>query len=168
MQQVEVKSLHNKGDRVSEGLESLPSLLRFEPKSRRGYRSWLRREASTMRIGSALPERTPYQLQYLALFDFDFPDWKDIPEVPNSDSRRGTPSKVMGGVDTSALLYGKMSSCTLLPLYGSLRRTTTRALRSIGTVMTPMSSIFLISKLRLWTGKIRVSKNESSQVNGLT
>lgn len=107
LEEIDVTWLYSKNDKISYGLESLSSLLRFEPKSHNGYRNWLRLEAAKGLIGSALPERTPYQLQYLALFDFAFPDWKDIPLVTNEEWRMGAPSQVMGEVETTALLYGK-------------------------------------------------------------
>ncbi|MCA9357967.1 hypothetical protein KC902_01765 [Candidatus Kaiserbacteria bacterium] len=105
LQEVNVKSLQNKSDRVQQGLESLPSLLRYEP----GHygTKWLRREATKEVIEPALPSKTPYQLQYLVLFGFDFPKWEDIPLVPSEDERFGNHFKVIGEVESVALLYGK-------------------------------------------------------------
>lgn len=102
---VDVKSLHNKSDRVPYGLESLPSLLRYEP----GHygTKWLRREAAKEVIEPTLPSKTPYQLQYLALFGFSFPKREDIPLVPSEDERFKDHLKVMGEVESAALLYGK-------------------------------------------------------------
>ena len=100
-----MKTLHNKSDEVPFGLESLSSLLRYEP----GHygTKWLRLEAEKWIIGPALPERTPYQLQYLVLFGFGLPSWQDIPLVTKKDRRIGAPSKVMGNIERTALLYGK-------------------------------------------------------------
>ena len=105
LQRIKVKKHYNKSDEVHCGLESLPSLLRYEP----GHygTKWLRLEAEKWAIGPALPEKTPYQLQYLVLFGFGLPSWQEIPLVTRKDHRIGAPSKVMGNIERTALLYGK-------------------------------------------------------------
>jgi len=108
LQAIDVKSLYSKSGHVPEGLESLPSLLRYEP----GHygTKWLRREADKFIIGPSLPDNTPYQLQYLVLFGFDFPQWEDIPMVKRESEHEWECWEVMGEVEASALLYGKNES----------------------------------------------------------
>lgn len=105
LQDVEVKSLYGKNDHVPYGLESLPSLLRYEP----GYSGirWFSRKATKEMIEPALPELTPYQLQYLVLFGFGLPKWENIPLVPSDHKHFGGSIKVMGEIESTALLYGK-------------------------------------------------------------
>jgi len=105
LQSIDIKSLHSKSTSVYCGLESLPSILRHEP-NHHGT-EWYRRVATTETIRQSLPNKTPYKLQYLVLFDLDFPKLKDIPLVPPKDDRFKHSIEVMGEFDSVALLYGK-------------------------------------------------------------
>lgn len=104
LQMVDVQALHNKSDGNPHGLESLPSLLRYEP----GHygTKWLKLEASKEVIEPALPSRTPYQLQYLTLFSGSLPKWKEL-ELIEKEASWGGKMKVIGDISTVMLLFGK-------------------------------------------------------------
>lgn len=53
-----------------------------------------------------MPKNTPYELQYLALFEFVFPKWADLPQKVKQSETFG-PRNIMAQVTTEALLYGK-------------------------------------------------------------
>ena len=103
LQAVDVKALHGKSDDNPDGLESLQSLLRYEPGP---YgKKWLRLEATKEVIQSALPDRTPYQLLYLVLFGFKTPSWNELPTVEKKESWGTT--HVVDEFSLDALLFGK-------------------------------------------------------------
>ena len=104
LQMVDMQALHNKSAENPQGLESLPSLLRYEP----GHygTKWLKLEASKEAIEPALPSKTPYQLQYLTLFSARLPKWKEL-ELIEKETTWGGKMKVIGDISTVMLLFGK-------------------------------------------------------------
>lgn len=106
LEAVDVQSLHNKSRENPHGLESLPSMLRYEPDLNGYGKKWLRLEATKEVVESALPGGTPYQLQYLPLFPFQIPDWKDAPRKTERESWGGV-TRVLGPINSEALLFGK-------------------------------------------------------------
>ncbi|MEX0917831.1 MAG: hypothetical protein WDZ93_01620 [Candidatus Paceibacterota bacterium] len=104
LQMVDMQALHNKSVENPQGLESLPSLLRYEP----GHygTKWLKLEASKETIEPALPSKTPYQLQYLTLFSGRLPKWKEL-ELIEKEAAWGGKMKVIGDIGTIMLLFGK-------------------------------------------------------------
>ena len=104
LQMVDIQVLHNRSENNPHGLESLPSMLRYEP----GHygTKWLRLEATKEVIEPALPSNTPYQLQYLTVFPGKIPTWKELGLVEKEASWGGK-MKVIGDISSEVLLFGK-------------------------------------------------------------
>jgi len=103
LESFDVRLLQSKSDRVPHGLESLQSLLRRKPDQH--GKQWLKLEASKQMIEQALPDNTPYQLQYLVLFSFDIPEWHNLPTRVSQHSRAA--SWIVNEFTSVALLFGK-------------------------------------------------------------
>ncbi len=103
IEQIDMNALHAKSERNPWGLQSLPSMLRYEPEH---YgQQWLRLEADTKVIEAALPERTPYQLLYLPLFPFRVPKWENIPVKEKQGKYKN--ENHLGEIGSRGLFVGK-------------------------------------------------------------
>lgn len=87
-----------------DGLKSLPNLLRYEP----GHfeKKWLNLTADKAVIKTALPGRTPYQLQYFVAFGFEVPQWKEL-KSERVVHRWGGEDDILTPIVCDALLVGK-------------------------------------------------------------
>jgi hypothetical protein len=104
LQMVDVQALHSRSEDNPYGLQSLPSMLRYEP-GHHGTK-WLQLVAAREVIEPALPKHTPYQLQYLTVFSGRIPTWKEL-ELIEKDNPWGGKTTVIGDISSEVLLLGK-------------------------------------------------------------
>lgn len=102
VKRVPVKNLAAKSDNCTSGLESLISLLRHEPNPvYLQFGDWALREATKETVAQALPAGTPYQMQYLPLCHFGWPQWVHAPKEADGDM------SILAPVTSEALLVSR-------------------------------------------------------------